>query len=270
MDALDAVLPVDLRKWHEQSFAAPPVALVVTGAIDSDGAGEIIDTLLPPPSATMAKQFDAAPLTLPDRMIYLRDPAAEKSVLEFLGTLPSTHDGMDGIDLVAAHLFAATPDSPLFDTIRTDLGASYGMSMEILNYSRFQRGFVIAGEIDTAKLRQAHDAVLRAYSDFRAAPALDGLEGMTQRIADSIRQNMMYVSSSATLIRELFLDGWDPQDYHSIADDLAALTAEDVAQRLQSAFPQASELAVFAAGPDPEAFPDACIITAPEQALECR
>lgn len=268
--ALDAVQPDDLRRWHEESFAAQPAALVVTGAVNAEDAGVIIDTLLPPPSATVAEQFDAAPLTLPDRMIYLHDPAAEKSVLGFLGTLPSTHDGMDEIDLVALNLFAAGPDSPLFDSIRTDLGASYGMSTELLNYSRSQRGFVITGEIDTAKMPQVHDAVLRAYGDFRAAPALGGLDGTTQRIADSIRQNMVYVSSSATMIRELLLDGRDPQDYHSIADDLAALTAEDVAQRLQSAFPQAGELAVFAAGPDPQAFPDACVITAPEQALECR
>ncbi|NVO25587.1 M16 family metallopeptidase [Donghicola mangrovi] len=270
LDALDAVQPDDLRQWHKDSFAAPPVALVVTGAVNVEDAGEIIDTLLPPPSATVAEQFEAAPLTLPDRMIYLHDPAAEKSILGFLGTLSSTHDGMDGIDLVAANLFAAGAGSPLFDAIRTDLGASYGMSMELLNYSRLQRGFVITGEIDTAKMRQAQDAVLRAYADFRAAPGLDGLEDTTQRIADNIRQNMVYVSSSATMIRELLLDGRDPQDYHSIADDLAALTAKDVAQRLQSAFPQAGDLAVFAAGPDPQAFPDACVITAPEQALECR
>lgn len=268
--ALDAVRIDALRSWHAETFAAPPVALVVTGAVNAEDAGEIIDTLLPPPSGKDAETFVAAPLSLPDRMIYLHDPAAEKSVLGFLGTLPSTRDGLDGVDLVAANLFAGGPDSPLFDAIRTDLGASYGMSMELVNYSRSQRGFVITGEIDSTKMPLVRDAVLRAYGDFRAAPDLGGLEGTTQRIADNIRQNTVYVSSSATIIRELILDGRDPQDYHSIADDLAAITADDVILRLQSAFPEAGDLAVFAAGPDPQAFPDACVITAPEQALECR
>lgn len=270
LTTLDAVQIDDLRRWHEESFAAPPVALVVTGSVNVIDAGEIVDTLLPPPSATVAENFITAPVTLPDRMIYLHDPAAEKSILGFMGTLPSSDDGMDGVDLVAANLFAAGPDSPLYDAIRTDLGASYGMSIEIFNYSRSQRGFVIAGEIETAKMPQVYDSVLQIYSEFRADPALGGLEDTTRRIADSIQQNMVYVSSSATTIRELLLDGRDPQEYHSIADDLTAITANDVAKRLQSAFPEAGALATFAAGPDPQAFPDACVITAPEQALNCR
>jgi predicted Zn-dependent peptidase len=269
LETLDAASLEDLRLWHEESFSHAPVALVVTGAVNAEDAGEIVDALLPPPSDTPGETFDAVSLQFPEKMIYLHRPEAEKSVIGFLGTLPDTRDGKDGVDLVIANLFAGGADSPLFEAIRTNLGASYGMSVELVNYSRAQRGFVIAGEIDTEKMPEARDAVLAAFSSFRTEPDLDSLPDITQRIADSIRQEMVFVSSSARMIRELLLDERDPQAYQTLPDMISQLEGEAVRRRLLSAFPDAADLAVFAAGPDPSEFPDACIISTTEQALNC-
>lgn len=270
LEALEAVTLDDLRAWHEDSFSHAPVALVVTGAVNAEDAGEIIDALLPPPGNTPADTFDAVALQLPQQMIYLHEPQAEKSVIGVLGTLPDTRDGLDGVDLTIAHLFAGGADSPLFEAIRTNLGASYGMSVELLNYSRAQRGFVIAGEIDTEKMADARDAVLAAYGAFRAEPELDSLPDITLRLADSIRQEMVYVSSSAQMIRELLLDDRDSQDYQTLPDAFSGIDGEAVEKRLQTAFPDVPSLAIFAAGPDPSGFPDACVITTPEQAVGCK
>ena len=270
LEALDTATLDDLRAWHEKSFSHAPVALVVTGAVNAEDAGEIIDALLPPPGDAPSEFFDATSLQLPDEMIYLHRPEAEKSVIGLLGTLPDTRDGKDGVDLVIAHLFAGGADSPLFDAIRTNLGASYGMSVELVNYSRAQRGFIIAGEIDTKKMPDARDAVLAAYSSFRTEPDLDSLTDITQRIANSIRHEMVFVSSSARIIRELLLDERDPQDYQKLPDVISQLKGEDVRTRLLSAFPDVADVAVFAAGPAPSAFPEACIITTTEQALDCK
>ncbi|MEL6645448.1 MAG: insulinase family protein [Pseudomonadota bacterium] len=269
VEMLDAASLDELRVWHQESFSHAPVALVVTGAVNAEDAGEIVDALLPPPGSAPAETFDAVSLQLPEKMIYLHRPEAEKSLIGFIGTLPDTRDGKDGVDLVIANLFAGGADSPLFDAIRTNLGATYGMSVELVNYSRAQRGVVIAGEIDTEKMPEARDAVLAAYSSFRTEPDLDSLTDITQRIADSIRQEMVFVNSSARIIRELLLDERDPQDYQTLPDAIAQLDVEAVQTRLVSAFPDAVDLAIFAAGPDPSAFPDACIITTTEQALAC-
>lgn len=270
LDRLDAATVAVVRDWHQNNFAHEPAALVVTGAVDAEGAGEIIDTLLPEPNGAAPVSFAAPELQLPDRMVFLHKPDAEKSVIGFIGTLPDTRDGLDGVDLAIAHLFAGGADSPLFDAIRRDLGASYGMSVNVVNYSRAQRGFVIAGEIDTAKMPQARDAVLAAYDAFRSNPDLDNLPEITQRIADSIRQESVYVSSSAAMIRELVLDGRAVENYHSLPDDIANMSPEIVQQRLREAFPDSGSLAIFAAGPDAAAFPDACVITDAVQALRCR
>ena len=144
------------------------------------------------------------------------------------------------------------------------------MSVELLNYSRAQRGFIIAGEIDTKKMPDARDAVLAAYSSFRTEPDLDSLTDITQRIANSIRHEMVFVSSSARMIRELLLDDRDPQEYQTLPYMMSQLNGDAVKQRLLSAFPEATNLSVFAAGPSPSAFPEACIITTTEQALDCK
>lgn len=270
LEELDLATLDVMRTWHDETFSHAPVALVVIGAISVRDAGEIIDNLLPPPGDSPSETFDAVSMHLPDEMIYLYRPEAEKSVIGFFGTLPQTRDGKDAIDIVIASLFAAGADSPLFRSIRSDLGASYGMSFDFVNYSRAQRGFVIVGEIETGKMLEARDAVLSAYKTFRAEPNLTSMPYIIQNFAESIRQQMVFVDSSAVMVRELLLDERDPQGYQTLPDEFAQINNEAVKRRLLSAFPDASNLAVFAAGPDPSAFQEACIITMPEQATECR
>ncbi|MCX7351402.1 MAG: hypothetical protein NTZ54_18430, partial [Alphaproteobacteria bacterium] len=50
---------------------------------------------------------------------------------------------------------------------------------------------------------------------------------------------------------------------------LANVTDESVMKRLQGAFPKPAELTVMAVSPDANALPGACVITAPEQAVNC-
>lgn len=267
---LEAATLDDLRTWHQQSFDRAPVVLVVTGAVSAEGAGEIVDALLPPTLEQPDSFFEAKPLCLPEQMIYLHEPDSEKSVIGFLGTLPDTRDPKESIDTVALHVFANGADSPLFNAVRAELGATYSMSFDLVNYSRKQRSFVIGGEIETEKMPLVRDAVLTAYDAFRIDPALDRLPDVSKRIAESIQEHMTYVSDSAFMIRELILAGKDPQEYHSLPDDLRAFTDEDMRLRLRSVFPEAADLAVFAAGPDPSAFPEACVITTAAQATDCK
>ncbi len=269
VDALQSASLDEIRDWHAQSFAQRPLALVVTGAVDAEDAGKAIDELLPPPGKEPIGDLALQDMTFGDKTIYLHLPDAEKSTIGFLGPLPDTTDGKDGVDLIIAHLFGAGPSSPLFETIRAELGATYGMFTELSNYSRKQRVLVVGGEIDTSKMSEVRDAVQLAYKQFVEAPDLTLLEEISVRLSDSIRQEQVYVSSSAAMIRELLLDQRDPQEYQGFADSLTAIKEEDIMDRLLNAFPAPGTLSVFAAGPDPSAFPDACVITETAQAAQC-
>ena len=92
LGSLESATLDDLRTWHQQSFERSPVALVVTGAVSAEGAGEIVDALLPATLAQPDSFFEPKPLRLPEQMIYLHEPSAEKSVIGFLGTLADTRD----------------------------------------------------------------------------------------------------------------------------------------------------------------------------------
>ncbi|MFK7995824.1 MAG: hypothetical protein AB8B87_16935 [Granulosicoccus sp.] len=51
--------------------------------------------------------------------------------------------------------------------------------------------------------------------------------------------------------------------------ELDALTTQSLQQRLSSAFPEADDLLVIVSSPDAEALGNACVITKPEQAIDC-
>jgi zinc protease len=267
--AFETVTTDDLRRWHRRSFAAPPLAIVVTGPVDAGAAGTAIDALLPPPTEATPPPQGPAPMQFSSKPVYLHQPSAEKSIIAVIGPLPATTDGMDALDIVAARLFAGGAGSPLFERIRADLGATYGMSMEIANYSRSQRILAISGEIDSARMAEVREAVLDTYAEFRDDPDTDLLQEVSTRLADDIRRSQSFVNSSARIIRELALDGRDLQSFHTLADDVEAVTDEMLRDRLTTEFPEPGALAVFGAGPDPSVFPDACVVTEPAQAAEC-
>lgn len=260
----------DLKDWHAASFARAPVAVVVTGATDADNAGVIVDTLLGAPGTAPQPAAPTWSAAFTGPMIYLHDPSAEKSLIGLLGPMPDTRDGRDATDIVAARLFAGGAASPLFQAIRADLGATYGMTAEFANYTRALRVFLIAGEIDTEKMPQARDAILRAYADFVASPDMTLLGETAEGLANQLREARGYVSGSAGMLRELVIDGIDPQTLKTLPEDIEALTEADIVARLQTVFPAPGSLVIYAAGPDPAAFPEACVITEPAEALNCK
>lgn len=260
----------DLLQWHAASITRTPTTIVVTGAIDADNAAAIVDQLFPAPETSTVVPHTVQPADFTPKVIYLNRPEAEKSVIGFLGALPDTRDGSDSLDLTLLNVFAGGPGSPLFERIRTDLGASYGMSTGYTNYSRRQRILFIGGEIDTDKMAEAREAVLAAYAEFRADPDLTELGNMGQRVAESLRNDLQYVNTSARFIRETVLDELEMDVYHTLPDTMEKITEEQAKDRLNTAFPKADDLLIFAVGPDPSAFPDACVIEETHEAEGCK
>ncbi|MEP2784753.1 MAG: insulinase family protein [Pseudoruegeria sp.] len=269
-DALRSATLDDVKTWHSASFAYRPAAIVVTGAIDAQAAGDAIDQLFAAPGAApLDPKPLLSPLDIQATTIFLHLPEVEKSTIGVIGLLPPITDNSAGVDMLAINLFGGGADSPLFTAIRTDLGATYRMGVEIAPYSRSQRALVISGEIETDKMADARDAIITSYTAFRTAPDLRPMPDFAARFADSVRQDNVSVSSSAFTIRELMLQGRDPQDYHVLASDFEAITEVQMQARLTNAFPASNTLMVFGAGPDASVFPEACVITHPSQTTQC-
>lgn len=156
-EALQNTTIESLEQWHQDTFSHRPAALVVTGAVNAEDAANMVDELLPAPGKPSLTDIKMQDMTFGSQTIFLHLPDAEKSSIGFVGPFPDTTDGQDGTDFVALHLFAGGAGGPLFEAIRTDLGASYGMGAQLVNYSRSQRALIISGEIESEKKWLRHE-----------------------------------------------------------------------------------------------------------------
>ncbi len=269
LDAIDKVDVDDLRRWHRETIVGSGATIAVAGAISLKEAGRAIDRLL----AGLPNGKDrSAPVIEADfspKTIFLHLPDAEKTTLVFLGRLPPTAEGDDLIDFLALDIFARPGSGPLFDAVRTDLRASYGFGAGYTNYDRATRLMFIEGEVESAKLAQAAELVLRRYEDYRTRPDLTALDIRRQEMADETKRRIWYVDVVARTILEMALDERDTGDAPRLDELLANIRASDIEDRLSTAFPPGEDLIVVAAGPDADALPGACVITKIEQALGC-
>ena len=262
------VTPEMVSAWHVATLTQDVPVIVVTGAINAQDAGEAVDTLLGQLPVGPARPAQESAANFAQRTILLHLPEAEKTTIGYLGQLPPTSGGGDLIDALAVQVLS-DGSGPLFEAIRTEMRATYGLQVGYANFDRATRLMFITGEIATPKLAQAHEVILETYADFRASPALDRLGAIRDTVAERTDIDVAYVNVAAQTIRELALDGQDPTIAPNLGDAVRAITDQDVIERLQSAFPKAEDLIVIVASPDATALPDACVITEISQAAMC-
>jgi len=263
------VTPDMVRAWHSETLTQDVPVIVVTGAINASDAGQAVDTMLGQLPERAEPEPQNAIANFAQRTILLHLPDAEKSTMGFIGQLPPTSEGGDLVDLIAVQMLSSA-EGPLFNAVRTEMRATYGLQAAYANFDRATRILVISGEIETEKLAQAHEVILKTYKDFRSDPKLDGLGSIRDSLADGTDQNVSYVDAAARTIRELALDGQDPKITPKLGDAIRAISPEDVQQRLLQAFPEADDLIVVVASPDANALPGACVITAVSQVTSCQ
>ena len=269
LDTIENVSVDNVRQWHDETIIKNDVTIAVVGAISRRDAGKAIDQLL---SGLPSGQTPTTPSLQPDfspRNILLHLPDAEKTTIGLVGPLPPTSEGGDLTDLLALNFFARPGEGSLFNAIRTDLRASYGLEAGFTNYDRSIRFMLITGEVETAKLAQASNLIRATYDAYRSNPDLTGLSDLRQVVVDGTAKNMLNIKTAARVILELALDGRDPADAPRLAELLETITAKDVEERLLSAFPPSNSLIMVAASPDADALPGACIITELEQISQC-
>lgn len=268
-EMIDAITRADVLEWHKTTFTKSVNAVVVTGAVSPQDAGELVDRVLQglpdgEEIPTKTDEADFSPVT-----VLLHVPEAEKTTLGMIGQLPPIRKGRDREDILAVNLLSDA-NGPLFDVLRTELRATYGLQAGFTHYTRELRPFLIFGEVDTDKLATVVSLTLDAYEQFRLEPDLAGLEELKKRIMADARKNLQYVDVAAQAIQELALDGLDPTPAPALYEQYDLVTPASLKARLQDAFPPAGRLIVMAVSPVEDALPGACIITAMEQVTKCR
>ena len=145
LEVIDDVTLTQVQDWHQINLTQAPSAVAVSGAIDETKAGEAIDALLAHLPIGGAVQAPETQANFIPRTVLFHAADAEKTTMALLGQLPPTSEGSDIYDLMALSVFGR-PDGPLFEAVRTNLGATYGIQPVYTNYDRATRLLTITGE----------------------------------------------------------------------------------------------------------------------------
>ncbi len=263
------IVPADITVWHKDTLNQSNVTIAVTGAISSEDALAFVDALLADLPAGAPRERAKVKADFSGRNILLHLPEASKTAIGFLARLPNTRESNEFEDLLAAHLLNQ-PDGPLFRAVRTDLGAAYGATAGIANYSRDLRVFYIFAEVEPAKLAEARKALLDAFEEFRTKPDLTALDDMKSSMANSFNQTSSAIDASSRIILELALDGKDVSLAPKLASLLDGVTEDSLAQHFSTVFPPADQLVTLAVSARADALPGACVIQRFDEASRCK
>ena len=235
-DRILGISVADLERWHGSVFRRSGLFVSIAGDIDDTSAGEAVDELLSNlPDGGRLLHDGLAPNATP-LLILLHSPEAKKSVLA------------------------------LFTALRSQLGATYSISMDYIDFGAAHRFIWISGEIETAKLALAELAFRTAYRTFRR----NGVSTLDDRKSWLIRSYDHDLSSTDDSVYQMtVVHDYGGSGADTFGDLVARVTGADVARRLAS-YPKASEFLVVAVSPDVHALPGACVITKPEQAVNCK
>lgn len=260
----------EVLDWHRQVIVRTGVQVVIAGTIDAQAAGTAVDTLLSGLPEIDVKPMPKAVADFGPRRILLHVPDAQTSTLVFMGKLPPTRDGGEFEDVMLAIALGGDDKSVLFDAVRSGLRASYGFGAGIDAYARDLRVLVLTGEVETAKLAEVETIVQASYADFLKSPHMDNLSARKVPFEENGAQTAKDPIAASFSALMALLDGQDPNMALTLPSLLEKVTDTTIRSRATSAFPAVDSLIVLAVSPDADALPDACVITSPAEAANCR
>ncbi len=267
-NAIEQVTAADVRTWYDANLNDTPLVITVVGNTSEADAGNMVDTLLAQLAPGRPYEAPATKADFQPRTVLFHDPDAPTTTMALLGQLPPIQDRTDIYDLLGLSVLGHS-DGPLFETVRTNLGASYGLQPFYANYDQATRLMFITGEVETAKLAEAIELSLDAYETFRTAPDLSALEAVRGTIVDDLRDNLRDPTVVANVIVDLLVSGQDPDRAVDFATFVNGIGEEDLRIHLSETYPAADDLMVFAVSADADALPGACIITEVVQVVDC-
>jgi len=263
----------DIRAWHGETFARARMTLAVAGDLTPAEAQALVEALIRglPEGETVGQTASALSLATDytPRQMLLHDPSLTEGILALILPLPPLTEGQELEDIVIATALGQGDQSTLFTTLRTELRASYGVEVGVNGFTRQTRFMVIVARVDPARVQEALEAIVTAYDGFREAATIPGLSAHKESIAANARASAERPGVVVNMAILALLEGQDPAISRDMSGLIAALTPPTVAARLAAQYRPGAELLVVAAAPAADALPDACVITAPREAMGC-
>ncbi len=270
LNIISAATREELTQWHKQTLFRTDASIVIAGTLDANAAGAAVDALIAGLPIGPAPKLVAPKPDFSPRRILLHAPDAKTSTLTFIAPLPPTREGHEFEDVILANALGGDDQSVLFNAVRTELRASYGFGAGLDGYSRELRLLAFTGEVETSKLAKAETTVRAAYEKFRQKGLSDEIQARKAPLVLNAGNTAKDPNAASFSALMALLDGQNPSTALHLQGLLEKVDAATVGNRLTTAFPPSDAFLVMAVTPDPTALSNACIITAPAEAVNCK
>lgn len=269
-DMIDEVTREDVEKWVESTIRRNGAIIAVAGDLDVKQAGLIVDSLFDGVPEGKVGKSGSVKADFSPRRIVMHDPEAEVSTLSFIGKVPPAREGGEFEDLVLSRALGGGNDSVLFEAVRTELRASYGYAAGFQGFTADNRFLMLSGQVETGKVAEAENVIRQAYARFREEGPDGDLQQLRKPFEESVNESLKDTGRMAMTAVVARIDQMPLTKILGLQDELKAVTEQSLRQRLSESFPDADEFIVVVSSPDEDALPGACVITNPEQAVDCR
>jgi zinc protease len=259
----------DIRKWHGEVFNRSKAVVATAGAMTAQEAGEMVDELFNGLPTSTAQLKTEAKANFAPRRILLHLPETTTSQLMFIQSIPPTREGKEAEDFVIMSTLGGGTKSVLFKAVREGLRASYDFGAGLDGFSRNMRLFYMTGEVETSKLSQTETVVAQTFETF-AKEASENLSDVKAQLIDAAEKSKFDPKSMSFTAVLAQLDGQPSTDTLKLKAVLEAVTRDTVKARLAANYPKPAGFIIVAISPDRSALSGACVISAPEEAANCK
>jgi predicted Zn-dependent peptidase len=246
-----AITRDDIVAFHKAYYTPGHAVISVVGDVEPNAVRRMIERVLAPWAAGGAKPSFAYPATPAPKAttIYLVDkPAAAQSsfAIGLPGPARNTSDyfALEVLNNMLGGMF----QSRLNTNIREQKGYSYGVG-SVFMYGKGPGAFEVGGDIVTAKSDSALIEFMKELRGIRGDRPVtdDELKMAKDNLIQSLPQRFGSVSAVNSSIRELYIDELPKDYYQHFADNVRAVTKEDVV-RVANKYVDVDHLAIIIVG----------------------
>jgi zinc protease len=112
--------------------------------------------------------------------------------------------------------------------------------------------------------------VSEAYSKFLEAGPAGDVSPRKSTFLGGLDDTIKHCDSLATTGLQTLVDGSPIDRALKLKTEVEAITSATLKERLSTAFPRPDQFVIVAVAPDSNALPGACVITRPEDAVNCK
>ena len=254
----------DIRVWAEQVFTGTP-QILAAGAADREAIAAAVDAVLAdrPDAGASLPSPAAVTIERAGQTLAVELSDAPVALVSFVMEGPDRSWGRGA----ALQALVGGPEARLFRSLRSTLGATYGLQRSDIVLPTYRKLTTIGGTVAPDMVSEVIDTVHREIETLRR-------DGITQAEFDAYREGFRIQidrterdpDTLVGLMRDDLQTG-RTLDLERDRRELEALTLEGINREITQVLPE--RMTTIVALPDPSVVEADCMVTVPEDAAAC-